>query len=149
MRIWVDADGCPVPVKELLCKTADRRKQRTTFVANRSPNLPRSAWLDSVVVPNGMNLADRRIVELLEPGDLVVTADVPLAADVIAKGGLALNPRGELYTETNIGERLALRNLLDELRGGNLLNGGGPSDYGPRDRQAFANTLDRILAQAK
>jgi uncharacterized protein YaiI (UPF0178 family) len=95
-----------------------------------------------------MNIADRRIVELTEPGDLVITADIPLAADVVAKGGQALNPRGELYTDANVGERLAQRNLLDELRGGGLITG-GPSNFSPKDRQAFANQLDRWLTKAK
>ena len=148
MRIWVDADACPGEVKELLFRAAERRKVRVTLVANQHLRTPRSDYIDSVLVPAGMNVADRRIVELAGPGDLVVTADVPLAADVVAKGAQALNPRGELYTEENVGERLAARNLLDELRGGGTV-GGGPSGYTPKDRQAFANQLDRWLARAK
>lgn len=97
-----------------------------------------------MLVPYGMNVADQKIVELVEPGDLVITADIPLAADVIAKNGLALDPRGELYTLTNIGQRLAIRNLLDELRGGGHV-GGGPPNYTAKDLQAFANHLDRLL----
>ena len=95
-----------------------------------------------------MNVADRRIVELVEPGDLVITADIPLAAEVVAKGGQALDPRGELYTDANIGERLAVRNLLDELRGGGQITG-GPANFSAKDRQAFANQLDRWLTAAK
>jgi hypothetical protein len=95
-----------------------------------------------------MNVADRRIVELVQPGDLVITADIPLAAQAVAKGGQALNPRGELYTEANVGERLAMRNLLDELRGGGQITG-GPANFSAKDRQAFANQLDRWLTAAK
>src|SRR5258707_818658 len=117
MQIWVDADACPGAIKELLFRAAQRRKIKVTLVANGSMYIPRSEFIDLVLVPSGMNVADRRIVELVVPGDLVVTADVPLAADVVAKGAQALDPRGELYTDANIGERLAVRNLLDELRG--------------------------------
>ncbi|MGC3967770.1 MAG: YaiI/YqxD family protein [Pirellulales bacterium] len=144
MHIWVDADACPGVIKELLFRAADRRKVRVTLVANQSMRTPRSEFIDSILVPSGMNIADRRIVELVAPGDLVVTADIPLAADVVAKGGSALDPRGELYTDANIGERVAVRNLLDGFRGeGQIM--GGPSNYGAREKQAFANQLDRWL----
>ena len=148
MRIWVDADACPGTIKDLLYRAAERRKIQVTLVANQPARTPPSKFIYAICVPGGMNEADRRIVELLEAGDLVVTADIPLAAHVIAKGGQAINPRGELYTEANIGERLALRNLVDQLRGGNLVSG-GPSNFSARDRQAFANTLDRWFAKAK
>ena len=105
---------------------------------------PSSEFIDSLLVGEGMNVADRRIVELIEPGDLVITADIPLAAEVVAEGGQALDPRGELYTHDNVGERLAVRNLLDELRGGGLITG-GPANFSAKDRQAFANQLDRWL----
>jgi uncharacterized protein YaiI (UPF0178 family) len=148
MQIWVDADACPGAIKELLFRAAQRRKIKVTLVANQSMRIPRSEFIDTVLVPSGMNIADRRIVELLAPGDLVITADIPLAADVVAKGGQALDPRGELYTETNVGERLAVRNIFDGLRGeGKIM--GGPSNFNARDRQAFANQLDRWLAKAK
>ena len=148
MQIWVDADACPGEIKELLFRAARRTKTKVTLVANQALRTPRSEFVDSVLVPAGMNVADRRIVELVEPGDLVITADIPLAAEVVAKGGQALDPRGELYTEANIGERLAVRNLFDELRGGGHITG-GPSNFSAKDRQAFANQLDRWLAAAK
>lgn len=144
MQIWVDADACPAVIKEMLFRAAERRKVRVTLVANQSMRTPRSEFVDSILVPSGMNVADRRIVELIAPGDLVVTADIPLAADVVAKGGAALDPRGELYTDANIGERVAVRNLLDGFRGeGHIM--GGPANFGARDKQAFANQLDRWL----
>lgn len=148
MQIWVDADACPGEIKELLFRAAKRTEVKMTLVANQSIHTPRSEFIDSLVVPAGANVADRRIVELLEPGDLVITADIPLAADVVAKGGKALNPRGELYTTDNVGERLAVRNMLDEMRGGGLISG-GPANFNTKDRQAFANQLDRWLAKAK
>lgn len=148
MRIWIDADACPGEIKELLYRAAKRRKIQVTLVANQALRTPSSEFIDSVIVSGGMNVADRRIVEMLQPGDLVVTADLPLAADVVAKGGLALDPRGQLYTNANVGERLAVRNLHDELRGGGLITG-GPSSFSGKDRQAFANQLDRWLAKVK
>jgi uncharacterized protein len=148
MRIWVDADACPSEIKEMLFRAANRTKTQVTLVANQSLWTPPSEFIDSVVVPAGMNIADRRIVELVEPGDLVITADIPLAADVVASGAQALNPRGELYTGANVGERLAVRNLLDELRGGGRITG-GPANFNAKDRQTFANQLDRWLASAK
>jgi uncharacterized protein len=148
VQIWVDADACPAAIKDLLYRAATRTKTKLTLVANQSLYTPRSEFIDCLLVPSGMNMADRRIVELANPGDLVVTADIPLAAQVIAKHAQAIDPRGELYTETNIGERLAVRNLLDELRGGGHV-GGGPSNFTAKDRQAFANQLDRWLTAAK
>lgn len=147
MKIWVDADACPGEIKELLFRAAKRTETHTTLVANQPMRTPPSEFIDNLSVPSGLNVADQRIVELLEPGDLVITADIPLAADAIAKGGEALNPRGELYTKINIGERLASRNLLDELRGEGLITG-GPSNFNAKDRQAFANQLDRWLTAA-
>jgi uncharacterized protein YaiI (UPF0178 family) len=148
VQIWVDADACPAAIKELLYRAAARTRTKLTLVANQSLYTPRSEFIDCLLVPSGMNMADRRIVELAQPGDLVVTADIPLAAQVVAKQAQALDPRGELYTETNIGERLAVRNLLDELRGGGHV-GGGPANFTAKDRQAFANQLDRWLTAAK
>jgi uncharacterized protein YaiI (UPF0178 family) len=148
MRIWVDADACPGEIKELLFRAAKRTQTKVTLVANQGLAIPRSEFIDSLIVPSGMNVADRRIIELAERGDLVVTADIPLAAGVVAKGACALDPRGDLYTDANIGERLAVRNLLDELRGGGHV-GGGPSNFTSRDRQAFANQLDRWLTAAQ
>jgi uncharacterized protein YaiI (UPF0178 family) len=148
MQIWVDADACPGELKELLFRAAKRTKIRITLVANQFMRTPRSEFIDSLVVPAGANAADRRIVELLEPGDLVITADIPLASEAVAGGGKALNPRGELYTDANVGERLAVRNMLDEMRGGGQITG-GPANFNAKDRQAFANQLDRWLTSAK
>lgn len=148
MQVWVDADACPGEIKELLFRAAKRKQVRVTLVANQHMYTPKSEYIDSILVPSGMNVADRRIVELTEPGDLVITADIPLAADVVTKGGQALNPRGELYTDNNIGERLTVRNMLDELRGGGQITG-GPSNFSAKDKQAFANQLDRWLTKAK
>jgi uncharacterized protein YaiI (UPF0178 family) len=148
MQIWVDADACPGEIKELLYRAAKRTQTKVTLVANQALRTPRSGFIDSIVVPSGMNVADRRIVELVQPGDLVITADIPLAAEVVAKGGQALDPRGELYTEANVGERLAVRNLFDELRGGGEITG-GPATFTAKDRQAFANQLDRWFTKAK
>jgi len=148
MRIWVDADACPGEVKELLYRAAKRTQTKLTLVANQAMRTPRSEFIDSLLVPAGMNVADRRIAALVQPGDLVITADIPLAAEVVAKGAQALDPRGELYTEANVGERLAVRNLFDELRGGGQITG-GPSNFTAKDRQTFANQLDRWLTAAK
>jgi len=148
MRIWVDADACPGVIKELLFRAAEKRQVYLTLVANLSLYTPPSKWIDSLCVPGGMNVADRRIMELVTAGDLVVTADVPLAAEVVAKGAHALDPRGTLYTADNVGGRLAARNLLDELRGSGLVTG-GPGNFSAKDRQAFANQLDRWLTKGK
>lgn len=147
MQIWVDADACPGEIKELLFRTAKRREVQVTLVANQPMRVPRSEFIDSVLVGAGMNIADRKIVELTESGDLVITADIPLAAEVVAKGGQALDPRGELYTDENIGERLGVRNLFDELRSGDQITG-GPASFSSKDRQTFANQLDRWLTKA-
>ena len=148
MQIWVDADACPGEIKNLLFRAANRTMIKVTLVANQPMRTPRSEFIDSLLVPAGMNVADRRIVELVEPGDLVITADIPLAAEVVTNGGQALDPRGELYTEANVGKRLADRNLLDELRGGGEITG-GPANFNSKDRQTFANQLDRWLTSAK
>ena len=148
MRIWVDADACPATLKELLYRAAERTQTLVTLVANQPMRVPRSDFIRTELVGSGMNIADRRIVELVEPGDLVITADIPLAADVVKKGGTALNPRGELYTDANIGERLAMRDIFDQMRGGGEIVR-GPSNYTAKDRQAFANGLDRWLAAKK
>ena len=144
MHIWVDADACPIEIKELLFRAATRRKVNVTLVANQPMRTPKSEYIDIIVVPAGMNVADQRIIKLVESTDLVVTSDIPLAAEVVAKGGHALNPRGELYSDRNVGERLAVRNMLDELRAGGQIIG-GPSHFSAKDKQAFANQLDRWL----
>jgi hypothetical protein len=147
MQIWVDADACPGVIKDILFRAADRTRTLVTLVANHPlPRVP-SKHVRFVQVPSGFNVADAHIVELMQPGDLVVTADVPLAASVIEKGGLALNPRGELYTGENVRERLSVRNFMDELRGSGV-NTGGPPSLSQRERQLFANQLDSLLAKA-
>jgi uncharacterized protein YaiI (UPF0178 family) len=146
MRIWVDADACPMAIKEMLFRAAERRKVRVTLVANQSMRIPRSEFIDTLLVPSGMNVADRKIVELVTPGDLVVTADVPLAGEVVNRGAAALDPRGTLYSDANIGERLAVRNLLDGFRGeGHVIR--GPANFNDRDKRAFADQLDRWLTK--
>ncbi len=146
MQIWVDADACPKAIKQILFRAAERVQVRLTLVANRPLRIPRSGFVRSMQVPAGFDVADNRIVELVQKGDLVVTADIPLAALVVSKGGHALDPRGDLYTEENIPERLATRNLMDELRSTGTETG-GPASFNPSDRQAFANQLDRLLAR--
>lgn len=146
MKIWVDADACPSAIKEIIFRAAERAKVHVTLVANQPIRIPSSAFLHFAQVASGFNAADARIVELLEPGDLVITADVPLAAAVIDKGGHALTPRGERFTADNIRERLSIRNFMDELRTGGV-NTGGPAALGARDKQAFANQLDSFIAR--
>ena len=147
MRIWIDADACPNVIKEILFRAAERTKVPLTLVANQPTRIPLSPLVRQVQVSAGFDEADRRILELVEPGDLVITADIPLAAKVIEKGARALNPRGELYTEENVRERLAMRNLMDELRSGGMISG-GPAVLSQSDRKAFANALDRVLTKA-
>jgi uncharacterized protein YaiI (UPF0178 family) len=146
MQIWVDADACPVVIREILFRAAERTGVHMTLVANKPVRLPSLPNIRFVQVPQGFDAADKRIVELMAGGDLVITADVPLAAAAIGKGGVALNPRGELYTAENVRERLSVRNFLDELRGSGV-NTGGPPALSQRERQKFANQLDRLLAR--
>lgn len=146
MQIWVDADACPGVIKEILFRAADRTGVRLTLVANKAMRVPASPNIRFLQVPAGFDVADKRIVELLEPDDLVITADIPLAAEVIAKHAHALNPRGELYTKENVRERLSMRNFMDELRGSGVATGGPPA-LSQRERQAFANNLDAFLAR--
>jgi len=147
MQIWVDADACPGEIKQMLFQAAKRRKVKVTLVANQSIHTPNSEFVDNIIVEAGMNVADRRIVELVEPGDLVITADIPLAADIVTEKAQALNPRGDLYTDSNVGERLAVRNMLDEMRGSGQITG-GPPNFNAKDKLAFANQLDRWLTKA-
>jgi uncharacterized protein YaiI (UPF0178 family) len=147
MQIWVDADACPVVIKEILFRAAERTGVLMTLVANKPMRVPTGqSNINFVQVPAGFDAADKRIVELMTAGDLVITAEGPLAAAVIEKGGVALTPRGELYTSENVRERLSVRNFLDELRGSGV-NTGGPPALSQRERQAFANQLDRWLAK--
>ena len=146
MKIWVDADACPVPVKDILFRAAERAKINTVLVANSVMRVPKSNYISAVVVDAGADVADQYIVDELEAGDLVITADVPLAADVIEKGGLALNPRGSMFTPDSIRSQLSMRNFMDELRGSGVMTG-GQAAFNHSDRQAFANQLDKILTQ--
>ena len=146
MRIWVDADACPVVIKEILYRAADRVRVTITLVANKPLRTPPSLYIKSIQVAAGFDVADNWIVQQVEVGDLVITADIPLAAEVIAKGGHALNPRGEFYTPDTIKERLTLRNFMDELRGSGVMTG-GPASLSQSDRQAFANQLDQFLTR--
>lgn len=146
MQIWVDADACPRVIKDILYRAAERKKVQMTLVANQPLRIPPSQYIKSMVVGSGFDVADDKIVELLHPGDLVITADIPLAAEAIEKGGHALNPRGQFYTPDNIAERLAVRDMLDELRGAGVETS-GPPPIGPNDKQTFANRLDSFLAK--
>jgi len=148
MQIWVDADACPKPIKAILFRAAERTAVPLILVANRPLRTPRSRFVRSVRVPAGFDVADGRILEQVLAGDLVVTADIPLAAEVIRKGAHALDPRGRLYTDENIRECLAVRDLKDELRGIGVQTGGPPA-LSKSDRREFANQLDRILAGRK
>jgi uncharacterized protein len=146
MKIYVDADGFPGAAKDILIRGALRMGVPLVFVANKPVRYERSLLISSLVVPEGPDIADDCIVKLVEPGDLVVTADIPLADRVVSAGAFALNPRGTLYTKDNIKDRLSMRDLLSELRNGGLMTG-GPSAFGKKDRRAFADQLDRFLVR--
>lgn len=146
MQIWVDADACPRAVKDILFRAAIRLKVDLTLVANQPMQTPPSPHIKTIRVASGFDVADDEIVDLIKKGDLVITADIPLAANVIEKEGHALNPRGELYTKDTIHERLSMRNLMDELRGSGEIIGGPPA-FTQKDSQAFANQLDRFLTK--
>lgn len=148
MRIWVDADACPRVIKEILYRAAERVQIVVTLVANQPLRTPPSRYIKTLVVQAGFDVADDRIVGELQPGDLVVTADIPLAAAAIAKGAQALDPRGEFLTSDNIQERLVVRNMLDELRGCGVETG-GPAPFSPGDRHAFARQLDVFLTRSR
>lgn len=146
MQIWVDADACPVVIKEIIFRAAERLQISTTLVANQMLRTPPSRFIRAIQVPSGFDVADAHIVEQLAAGDLVITADIPLASLVIERGAYALNPRGELYTTANIQEILTMRNFMDELRGAGVETG-GPAAFSLADRQSFANQLDLFLAK--
>lgn len=145
-RLWVDADACPVVIKEIIFRAATRKQMETVLVANQMLRVPPSPFIRAVQVASGFDMADNYIAAQVQPGDLVVTADIPLAAQVIERGGSALNPRGELYTAANVRESLAMRNFMEELRSAGVQTG-GPAAFSQADRQAFANQLDRLLAR--
>ncbi len=144
MPIWVDADACPVPVKEILCRAAERWKITTTFIANHVIRLPPSPFIKARQVMQGFDVADNEIVEQLSQGDLVITQDIPLAADAIEKGADVFNPRGVAFTRENIRQRLAMRNFMEEMRNAGQVTG-GPSEFSQSDRKHFADQLDRWL----
>ncbi|QKJ86122.1 hypothetical protein PMPD1_1157 [Paramixta manurensis] len=144
MPIWVDADACPKVIKEVLYRAAERAQIEVTFVANQPLSVPPSRFIRTLRVAAGFDVADNEIVQRAQPGDLVVTADIPLAAEVLAKGAKALNPRGEMYSDATIRERLVLRDFMDTLRASGVQTG-GPATLNQRDRQQFANQLDQWL----
>ena len=144
-KIWVDADACPNAIKEILYRVADRIPMMVTLVANQALQIPRSSFIHAVQVPWGFDVADNHILEKAKPGDLVITADIPLAAELISRGQLVMNFRGEFFTEENIRERLNMRDFLDTLRSSGVTTG-GPAPFSHADRMAFANQLDRLLA---
>ena len=148
MQIWVDADACPGVIKEILFRAAQRTRIMTTLVANQMLRVPPSPYIRARQVPSGFDVADQRIVQDVQPGDLVITADIPLAALVIERQAHALNPRGEFYTPENISERLTMRNFMEELRGSGV-DISGPAAFSHSDRQAFAAQLDRFLARPR
>jgi len=148
VNIWVDADACPAVVKDILYRAAERAQVTLTLVANQPLRTPRSTFIRVVQVPRGFDVADNEIARRVQPGDLVVTADIPLAAQVIERGGHALDPRGELYSPDTIRERLTMRDFMDELRASGVQTG-GPPPLAHGDRQRFANQLDRLLTQTQ
>ena len=147
MQIWVDADACPNVIKEILFRVANRAKLKITFVANQYIKTPSSPYLKSLQVPGGFDVADDEIVRQVSVDDLVITADIPLAAEVIEKGGHALNPRGELYTKENIKQRLQVRDMVEAVRNSGVEMTGGQAAFGQKDKQSFANALDRFVAR--
>jgi len=148
MRIWVDADACPGVIKDILYRAAERAELHLILVANQVLRTPASPWIRVVQVGRGFDVADNHIANAVESGDLVITADIPLAAGVVEKGASALNPRGELYSPENVRELLDMRNFMDTLRSTGVETG-GPSPFSHADRQAFANQLDRFLARQR
>jgi uncharacterized protein YaiI (UPF0178 family) len=146
VKIWVDADATPVVIKEILFRAAERTGINMTLVANQPMRIPKSPLIDFILVEAGFDVADNEIVNRLSPGDLVITADIPMAADVIEKGGAALDPRGEMYSPDTIRSRLNMRDFMETLRTGGVVTGGPPA-LGPSDRKAFAGALDRFLTQ--
>jgi uncharacterized protein YaiI (UPF0178 family) len=147
VKIWVDADACPVIAREILFRAAERTGVQLTLVANQPLSTPASKNINSLQVPRGFDVADDEIVKRVKAGDLVITSDIPLAAEVIGKGGHALSPRGELHTKENIGAKLNMRDFMDTMRSSGVEMGGGPSAYSQRDKQEFANSLDRLLTR--
>ena len=148
MQIWVDADACPKPVKEVLFRAAERTQVQVTLVANQYLPTPRSSFVSAIQVEKGFDVADEEIVKRMTSGDLVITGDIPLADEVISKGGVALNPRGTLYSSENIKNHLQRRDMMEQLRDTGMISG-GPDPYGKKELQNFANALDKQLAKRK
>lgn len=148
MKIWIDGDACPGPIKEILFRAADKREVETIIVANHVVRTPPSAFIRSLQVPSGYDAADNEIVRLLEAGDLVITGDIPMAAEVLEKGAAALSPRGTLHTEENIRQRLNMRDFNETMRASGI-NSRGPAALNQTDKQTFANQLDRFITRAK
>jgi uncharacterized protein YaiI (UPF0178 family) len=146
MKIWVDADACPLVIKEILFRAAERTRTQTTLIANHTMRIPPSQYISLYQVNKGFDVADDEIVKRLEPGDLVISSDIPLAADAIEKGATVLSPRGELYTVANIKARLTMRDFMDTLRSSGV-DTGGPPAINQSDRKTFADQLDKILTQ--
>ncbi|PTQ77159.1 hypothetical protein C8R26_11079 [Nitrosomonas oligotropha] len=146
MKIWIDADACPVVIKEILFRAAERTKRQLILIANHPLYIPPSPFIRMQQVESGFDVADNEIVKRVESGDLVITSDIPLAAEVIRKEGLVLSPRGELYTKENIGARLSMRDFMENLRNSGV-DTGGQSTMNQNDRKVFANQLDKLLAQ--
>lgn len=144
-KIWIDADACPKSVKEIVCKAAARLQIPLMLVANTYLTIPHSDLIRLIIVEKGLDVADQYIIDHVGASELVITADIPLAAKIVEKMAIALNPRGEIYTEDNIGEILSMRDFMKELRDGGAITG-GPSTYGPRDIQIFANSLNQLLS---
>jgi uncharacterized protein YaiI (UPF0178 family) len=147
MKIWVDADACPAVIRDILFRAAQRTGIDLTLVANQPVQVPRSPNIRTLQVAAGFDVADNEIVKRVGPGDLVITSDIPLAADVIAKGGIALSPRGELHSTDNIKARLNMRDFMDTMRASGVQTGGPPA-LSQADRKSFADNLDRILARS-
>ncbi len=144
MHIWVDADACPVVIKEILFRAAERVRLSLTLVANQPLRVPRSPYIRQIQVASGFDIADNEIVKRMQEGDLVITSDIPLAAEVLARGGRALSPRGELFSPDTIRDRLVMRDFMDTLRASGVQTG-GPAPLSQTDRKAFADQLDRLL----
>ncbi|MBO1113250.1 YaiI/YqxD family protein [Bordetella petrii] len=147
MHIWVDADACPAVIKDILFRAAQRWQRPLTLVANQMLRTPPSTVIRAVQVPRGFDVADAYIVEHAGPGDLVITGDIPLAAQVLEKQALVLSPRGERYSADTIRERLSMRDMMEELRSAGI-DTGGPAAFSQADRRAFANALDRLMLRA-
>lgn len=148
MKIWIDADACPKPVKEIVFRAAERRAIETILVANQHIRVPPSRYIRAIQVSGGFDVADDHIAAQAEPGDLAITADIPLAAALVEKKVHVLSPRGQAFTDSNVRQQLAMRDFMDTMRGSGVQMSGGPPAYSERDKQEFANALDRLLTRA-